>query len=102
MNLQDLETACRLNLNIIVVIFNDNDYNLFKWKSEKKFGTSFGVSFSNPDFVRLAESFGAVGIKLETSREFEDVLREALTKTVPVIIDVPIDYSDNEMIYRLL
>jgi acetolactate synthase-1/2/3 large subunit len=102
MNLQDLETACRLGLNIVVVIFNDSGYNLIKWKAEKKFGTSFGVDFSNPDFVRLAESFGAVGIKLQSSKEFEEILREALTKTVPVIIDVPIDYSDNEMIYRLL
>ena len=102
MNIQDLETACRLKLNIVFVIFNDNGYNLIKWKSEKKFRASFGVSFSNPDFVRLAESFGAVGIKLGPSRKFEDVLRDALTNTVPVIIDVPIDYSDNEMIYRLL
>ena len=102
MNLQDLETACRLGLNIVIVIFNDSGYNLIKWKSEKKFGTSFGVDFSNPDFVGLAGSFGAIGIKLESSREFEDVLRDALTKSVPVIIDVPIDYSDNDMIYRLL
>ncbi|MDA8433519.1 MAG: acetolactate synthase large subunit, partial [Nitrospiraceae bacterium] len=102
MNLQDLETACRLKLNIVAVIFNDSGYNLIKWKSEQKFGTSFGVSFSNPDFVRLAESFGAIGVKLQSSKEFEGVLRDALTKTVPVIIDVPIDYSDNEMIYRLL
>ena len=102
MNLQDLETACRLGLNIVVVIFNDNGYNLIKWKSENKFGTSFGVSFSNPDFVKLASSFGALGIKLESSEEFANVLREALTKTVPVIIDVPIDYSNNDMIYSLL
>jgi acetolactate synthase-1/2/3 large subunit len=102
MNVQDLETACRLGLNFVVVIFNDNGYNLIKWKSEKKFGNSYGVDFSNPDFVRLAESFGAVGIRLESSREFEDVLREALGGTTPVVIDVPIDYGDNEMIYRLL
>lgn len=102
MNLQDLETACRLNLNIVVVIFNDNGYNLIKWKSEKKFGTSFGVSLSNPDFVRLAGSFGAVGVRLESSEEFANVLREALTKNVPVIIDVPIDYRNNDMIYSLL
>jgi acetolactate synthase-1/2/3 large subunit len=102
MNVQDLETACRLKLNLVVVIFNDNGYNLIKWKAEKKFGTSFGVDFSNPDFVGLAESFGALGIRLQSSKEFEEVLRDALTKTVPVIIDVPIDYGDNEMIYRLL
>ncbi len=102
MNLQDLETACRLGLNIGVVIFNDNGYNLIKWKAENKFGTSFGVSFSNPDFVKLAGSFGALGIKLESSDEFADILRDALTKTVPVIIDVPIDYGNNNMIYSLL
>ncbi len=102
MNVQELETACRLNLNFVVVIFNDNGYNLIKWKAEKKFGTSFGVDFSNPDFVRLAESFGAIGIRLESSKEFEDVLGDALTRNVPVIIDVPIDYADNELIYRLL
>jgi acetolactate synthase-1/2/3 large subunit len=102
MNLHDLETACRLKLNIVVVLFNDNGFNLIKWKSEKKFGTSFGVSFSNPDFVRLAESFGAIGMTLRSAKEFETVLRDALTKTVPVIIEVPIDYSNNEMIYSLL
>ena len=102
MNLQDLETACRLKLNIVVVVFNDNAYNLIKWKSENKFGTSFGVNFSNPDFVGLAESFGAVGIKLKSSEEFENVLRDALSKTVPVIIDVAIDYGNNDIIYSLL
>ncbi len=102
MNLQDLETACRLKLNIVIVIFNDNAYNLIKWKSEKKFGTSFGVSYSNPDFVKLAQSFGAIGIQLKSTSEFENILGDALTKKVPVIIDVPIDYSNNEMIYNLL
>jgi acetolactate synthase-1/2/3 large subunit len=102
MNLQDLETACRLGLNIVIVIFNDNGYNLIKWKAEKAFGASYGVSFSNPDFVILAESFGAIGVKLKSSAEFENVLRDAFTKTLPVVIEVPIDYGDNDMIFRLL
>jgi acetolactate synthase-1/2/3 large subunit len=102
MNLQDLETACRLKLNVVVVIFNDGGYNLIRWKSEKRFGASFGVDFSNPDFIKLAESFGAVGVRLKSSGEFEDVLRDALTKRAPVIIDVPIDYRNNEVIYSLL
>jgi len=102
MNLQDLETACRLGLNIAIVVFRDNGYNLIKWKAERKFGSSHGVSFSNPDFVKLAESFGAIGYRPETCEEFDRLLKEALTKTVPVIIDVPIDYTENEMIYRLL
>jgi acetolactate synthase I/II/III large subunit len=102
MNLQDLETACRLGLNIVIVIFNDNGYNLIKWKAEREFGISHGVDFSNPDFVKLAGSFGAIGLRLETCSEFDGMLREALTKTVPVIIDVPIDYSENNMIFDLL
>lgn len=102
MNVQDLETAVRLKLNIVIVIFNDKGYNLIKWKAERKFGTSYGVEFNNPDFSRLAESFGAVGMKPESPDDFEPMLRDALTKDVPVIIDVPIDYSNNDMIYKLL
>jgi acetolactate synthase I/II/III large subunit len=102
MNLQDLETGCRLGLNFVVVIFNDNGYNLIKWKAEREFGVSYGVSFSNPDFVRLAESFGAAGFRLGASDDFETVLREALTKTVPVIIEIPIDYSENDKLFTLL
>lgn len=102
MNAQDLETAVRLKLNIVIVLFNDNGYNLIKWKSEKKFGTSFGVTFTNPDFVAFAESFGAVGMRLTAAKDFRSLLTEALGKQGPVVIDVPIDYSDNELIYQLL
>lgn len=102
MNLQDLETACRLKLNVVTVIFNDNGFNLIKWKAEKKFGTSCGTSFTNPDFVKLAESFGAVGMRLKESDDFQAVLRDALAESVPVLIDVPIDYGNNDVIYSLL
>ncbi len=102
MNLQDLETAVRLKLNMAVVIFNDSSYNLIKWKSMKKFGASFGVDFTNPDFIKVAEGFGAVGMRLKSADEFEPMLRDALTREVPVIIDIPIDYSENDLIYKLL
>jgi acetolactate synthase-1/2/3 large subunit len=102
MNLQDLETAVRMKLGMAIVIFNDQSYNLIKWKSMKKFGASYGVDFTNPDFLKVAEGFGALGLRLKTAEDFEPMLREALSKDVPVIIDVPIDYSDNELIYKLL
>jgi len=102
MNLQDLETAVRMKLNMAIVVFNDSSYNLIKWKSMKKFGASYGVDFTNPDFIKVAEGFGAVGMRLTTAGDFEPMLRDALTREVPVIIDVPIDYSDNELIYKLL
>lgn len=102
MNLQDLETAVRMKLNMAIVVFNDSSYNLIKWKSMKKFGASYGVDFTNPDFIKVADGFGAIGMRLKTAEDFEPMLREALTRDVPVIIDVPIDYSDNELIYKLL
>ena len=102
MNLQDLETAVRLKLNMAIVVFNDSCYNLIKWKSMKKFGAAYGVDFTNPDFITVAEGFGAVGMRLKTAADFEPMLRDALTRDVPVVIDVPIDYSENELIYKLL
>ncbi|HUJ18098.1 MAG TPA: acetolactate synthase large subunit [Nitrospirota bacterium] len=102
MNLQDLETAVRMKLGMAIVVFNDGGYNLIKWKSTNKFGTSFGVDFANPDFVKVAEGFGAMGLRLTKNDDFTSLLRDALTRDVPVIIDVPIDYSDNELIYKLL
>ena len=62
MNVQELETACRLGLNVVIVIFNDGGYDLIKWKSACKFGSCQGLDFTNPDFVKLAESFGAQGL----------------------------------------
>ncbi len=102
MNLQDLETACRLRLNTVFVIFNDSGYNLIRWKAERKFGASHGISFTNPDFVRLAESFGALGMRPGSCDEFDDALSEAVKKDVPVIIDLPVDYSENDRLFRLL
>jgi acetolactate synthase I/II/III large subunit len=102
MNLQDLETAVRMKLNMAIVIFNDSSYNLIKWKSMKKFGTSHGVDFTNPDFIKVADGFGAVGLRLQSMGDFGPMLQDALTREVPVIIDVPIDYSENELIYKLL
>jgi acetolactate synthase I/II/III large subunit len=102
MNIQEIETACRLKLNIVIVIFSDSGYNLIKWKSTRKFGTSFGTDFSNPDFVKLAESFGATGIRIKSADGIEQVLTETFSKEGPVIVDIPIDYSDNESLTQLL
>lgn len=102
MNVQEMETACRLSLNVVVIIFRDGGYDLIKWKSRGRFGKCGGLDFSNPDFVRLAESFGADGVSLTSSEGIEQILTEALAKKGPVIIDVPIDYSDNEHLSSLL
>ncbi len=102
MSVHELETACRLGLNVVVLIFNDGGYDLIKWKSAGKFGSCKGLDFTNPDFVMLAESFGAHGFSVTSSDGLEQVLVEALSKKGPVVVDVPIDYSDNGFLRTLL
>jgi acetolactate synthase-1/2/3 large subunit len=102
MNVQELETACRLGLNIVIVIFKDGGYNLIKWKSMNKFGRTPDLDFTNPDFVKLAESFGAQGHSLTQSDSLEQVLTAALSQKGPSIIDIPIDYSGNDTLLNLL
>jgi acetolactate synthase I/II/III large subunit len=102
MNVQEVETACRLGLDMVIVIFRDGGYDLIKWKSMSKFGSCKGLDFSNPNFVTLAESFGALGFSVTCSEGMEQVLADALSKKGPVIVDVPIDYSRNESLTGLL
>ena len=102
MNVHEIETANRMGLNIVIVIFKDDGYNLIKWKSMGKFGKAFGVDFSNPDFVKLANSFGVDGVRVQPTDSLEQILTWAFSREKPVIIDVPIDYSSNELLTRLL
>ena len=94
---QELETAVRLQLPIIHIIWNDGHYNMVEFQEEMKYGRSSGVDFGPVDFVKYAESFGAKGYRASSKEEFEKVFKQALneTKNGPVLIDVPIDYKDN-------
>jgi acetolactate synthase-1/2/3 large subunit len=102
MNVHEIETANRMGLNIVIVIFKDDGYNLIKWKSMGKFGKAFGVDFSNPDFVKLADSFGVEGVRVQPTDTLEQILTWAFSRGKPVIVDVPIDYSSNELLTHLL
>ena len=102
MNVHEIETANRMGLNIVIVIFKDDGYNLIKWKSMGKFGKAFGVDFSNPDFVKLADSFGVEGVRVQPTDTLEQILTWAFSRKKPVIVDVPIDYSSNELLTHLL
>ncbi len=102
MNLQELETAKRLGCNFAAVIFNDSKYGSIEWKQKVKFGKSFGIQFSNPDFVRLAESFGAKGVKIERAEEFAPKLKNALEDGGIWVLDVKVDYSENLKLTRRL
>ena len=95
MNVQELETACRLGTRFVCLIFNDGGYGLINWKQIREFGKPFGTSFNNPDFVKLAESFGAKGYRIGKAKELIPVLEEAFSQAVPSIIDCPVDYSEN-------
>ncbi|MHC9533393.1 acetolactate synthase AlsS [Dellaglioa sp. BT-FLS60] len=93
---QDLETAVRLNLNIVHIIWNDGHYDMVKFQEEMKYGKSAGVNFGPVDFVKYAESFGAKGLRVEKAQDLAKTLDEAFATDGPVIVDVPVDYKDNK------
>jgi acetolactate synthase I/II/III large subunit len=93
MNSQELETACRLRLPVVNVIFRDGGYNLIQWKQQTHLGRESGVKFGNPDFVALAAAFGAKGFRVESARDLRPILTQALAHPGPSVVDVPIDYE---------
>lgn len=95
MNCQELETALRVGTPFVTIIFNDGGYGLIEWKQHNHFGHSTFIKFGNPDFVKLAESMGLKGYRLESCYDLMPTLKEALEQDVPAVIDCPIDYSEN-------
>ena len=95
MNIAELETACRLNLDLTILILNDSGYGMIKWKQEAMNMKSFGLNFTNPDFVKLAESFGAKGYRINNTPEFLEILGKCLNSKGINVIDCPIEYSNN-------
>jgi acetolactate synthase-1/2/3 large subunit len=102
MNSQEIETAVRMGLDLVVIILNDSAYGMIKWKQEGVGFDNFGLDFNNPDFVKYAESFGAHGYRAESDEHFQSVLDTALNSKGVHIIDVPIDYSLNHSILNVL
>ena len=99
MNVQELETAVRLQLPIIVIIWCDSDFGMISLKQIHEFGKSAFTRFTNPDFVTLAQSFGAIGYHVKTTEEFPKILKKAKESTsVPVIIAIDVDYSKNQIL----
>jgi acetolactate synthase-1/2/3 large subunit len=93
MNCQELETAVRLKTPIVHIVWENRQFGSIVWKQDRKFGAHFGVDFTNPDFVALAESFGIPGFRCEAVDDFARHLRHALSLDVPSLIVLPIDYS---------
>lgn len=99
MNVQELETAVRLQLPIIVIIWCDSDYGMISLKQIHEFGRSAFTRFNNPDFVKLAQSFGAIGYYVKSTEEFPKILEKAKESTsVPIIIAIDVDYSKNQIL----
>jgi acetolactate synthase-1/2/3 large subunit len=96
MNVQELETAVRLGVAFVVLIFRDDAYGVIRWKQQRQFGRSAGVEFGNPDFVALARAFGCEGVKIAAAKELRPALEQALAADVPVLIDCPVDYREND------
>jgi len=93
MSAQELETAVRFKLNLVIIILRDDCYGMIKWKQQGMGFAEYGLDFGNPDFVKFAESFGAKGYRVEKTQHFLPMLAECLDSPGVHLIEVPIDYS---------
>jgi len=96
MNLQELETARRLGLPFVVLVWTDGGYGLIEMHQRRKFGRIAGTRFDNPDLVALARSFGVEGLRAEKAGDVKPLLARALRHPGPVVVDIPIDYVEND------
>jgi acetolactate synthase I/II/III large subunit len=95
MNSQELETAGRLGLNMIVLILNDHSYGMIRWKQYAMGYEDFGLEFNNPDFVRYAESYGLKGHRVESCESFVPLLEQCFAEGGVHVVELPVDYSEN-------
>ncbi len=95
MNSQELETAVRLRLNLVVLILDDGAYGMIRWKQAVEGFPDFGMTFGNPDFVRYAESYGARGHRVAATTDLAPTLEAAFRAGGVQVVAVPVDYSEN-------
>ncbi len=100
MNSQELETAVRLGLDLVVVVLNDGAYGMIRWKQSVDDFPDFGMTFGNPDFVRYAEAYGAKGSRVSATEELAPTLEAAFAGGGVHLVEVPIDYSENTRVLR--
>ena len=96
MNSQELETAVRLDMDIVVVVLRDNGYGMIKWKQEAMGFEDFGLDIGNPDFIKYVESYGGHGVRVGSTEELLPTLENCLNAKGVHLIEVPVDYSDNK------
>ena len=95
MNSQEIETAMRMQAPFVILIWNDASYGLIEWKQQTHFGRTSNVKFSNPDFVKYAEAFGAKGYRISRAEDLLPTLQTALAQDTVTIIDCAVDYREN-------
>ena len=96
MNSQELETAVRLGMNLVVLILRDDGYGMIKWKQADMGFADWGLDYGNPDFVQYAASYGAHGHRIGATAELLPTLRTCLDARGVHLIEVPVDYSGNQ------
>jgi acetolactate synthase-1/2/3 large subunit len=102
MNVQEMETATRLGVSPVVMVWEDGGYGLIAWKQENEFDRHTELSFGNPDWLKLAESFGWHGHRVENSADLKATLEEAFNEDGPSLVVIPIDYRENQILTRKL
>ena len=96
MNSQELKTAVRMKLHIVVVVLNDSGYGMIKWKQGTGGFPAYGLDYTNPNFVGYANSYGAVGHRLERTEDLPSLLQTCLTQPAVHLIDLPISYTSSD------
>ncbi len=102
MNSQELETAVRLELDLVVIILNDSAYGMIKWKQEGMGFENFGLDYKNPDFVQYAGAYGAMGYRPTSCDDFDTILDHVMNSKGVHLIDLAVDYSLNHKILNEL
>ena len=95
MNSQEIETALRIGTPIVILVWTDSEYGLIKWHQLRRFGRFSNIDFNNPDLVKYAQSFGATGYRVEEAGDLVPILQQAVADNTVVVIDCPVDYSEN-------
>jgi len=95
MNSQEMETAVRYGLAVVVLIVNDDGYGFIKWKQQTHGFPSFALDLGNPDFVKYAQAYGATGYRVGAADELVPILEKSFKHDGPVIVECPINYDDN-------
>ena len=102
MNVQEMETAKRLECNMVMLVWEDGNYGLIAWKQQNEFGRHTDLAFGNPDWLQLADAFGWGGHRCENSVDLQDTLRAAFAESGPSLVVIPIDYRENSLLTKKL